>query len=674
MTREEAREKIKYSISCGDYLEKAKHGGYICPFCGSGTGRHGTGGLHFYEDTNTWHCFACGKSGDVIDLHMNSCGVDHNTALADLSARLGITIDHKGQEPAAGGSLSKPDNANLTKPNTEKSNQQEKNLQEPATTKAPARDCTEYYKECRKRLYAEPCVKYIQSRGLSMATAANYGLGFDPKADPAGAGYPTPRLIIPTCKTHYFARRIDGGNTCKKMNNAGGTPGIFNVAALDADEPSKIFVTESATDALSIIEVGGEAIATNSANNVGKLIELLESKVKAGRPLKSVFILCFDNDKAGQTATNTLREELTRLNLVYVVEDICGGCKDPNEALVKDRASFLSAVKRAKERATQKPDNAALYIDQFLTADLERFKDSIETGYPNLDEQAGGLYPGLYVVAAISSLGKTTFCLQAAEQIAEGGKDVIFFSLEQSRLELVTKGIARRTAQNNLQNAVTSLQIRKGYLPAQVLKAADEYREKVGNRLSIVEGNFACNIGYIRDYTRDYINNNQVRPVVFVDYLQILQPTEENRASVKETVDKAVTELKRMSRELNIPVIVVSSVNRANYLTPVDFESLKESGGIEYTADVIYGLQLQCLNDDLFQQEKKLTEKRKKIKEAKAMNPRKIELVCLKNRYGIANFSCYFKYTPAYDLFEECGDYELDFVPEYNTPKGSVVL
>ena len=673
MTREEAREKIKYSISCGDYLEKAKHGGHICPFCGSGTGSHGTGGLQFYEDTNTWHCFACGKSGDVIDLHMNSCGVDHNTALADLSARLGITIDHKGQAPAAGGNLSKPDNANLTKPNTEKKQQESENLQKP-TAKAPARDCTEYYKECRKRLYAEPCAKYVQSRGLSMTTAANYGLGFDPKADPAGKGYPTPRLIIPTSKTHYIARRIDGGDQYKKMNPAGSTPGIFNVAALDAAEQGKIFITEGAIDALSIIEAGGEAIATNSANNAGKLIELLESKVKAGRPLKSVFILCFDNDKAGQTATNTLREGLTRLNLVYVVEDICGGCKDPNEALVKDRDSFLSAVKRAKERATQKPDNAALYIDQFLTADLERFKDSIKTGYPNLDEQAGGLYPGLYVVAAISSLGKTTFCLQAAEQIAEGGKDVIFFSLEQSRLELVTKGIARRTAQNNLQNAVTSLQIRKGYLPAQVLKAADEYREKVGNRLSIVEGNFACNIGYIRDSPRDYINNNHVRPVVFIDYLQILQPTEENRAGIKETVDKAVTELKRMSRELNITVIVISSVNRANYLTPVDFESLKESGGIEYTADVIYGLQLQCLNDDLFQQEKKLTEKRKKVKEAKAANPRKIELVCLKNRYGIANFSCYFKYTPAYDLFEECGDYELDFVPEYNTPKGSVVL
>ena len=659
MQRDEARKEIRKQIRCTEYLQKAKHGGYICPSCGSGSGSHGTGGLHIYENTNTWNCFACGMFGDVIDLHKLFTGADYNTALAELAARLGITIDHYGPEPAA--------DENQSKPVIE--NRQRENLQKPATNKT-ARDYTEYYKECRKRLFADPCAKYVQSRGLSMATAANYGLGFDPQADPAGKGHPCPRLIIPTTSMHYIGRRIDGGDQYKKMNPAGSTPGIFNAAALDAADPEKIFITEGAIDALSIIEAGGEAIATNSTSNAGKLVDLLDERVKAARPPKAVFILCFDNDQAGETATNTLRDGLTRLNLPYIVEDVCGGCKDPNEALVKDKASFLSAVQRAKARATQKPDNAALYIDQFMTADLERFKDSIKTGYPNLDNQAGGLYPGLYVVAAISSLGKTTFCLQAAEQIAEGGKDVLFFSLEQSRLELVTKGIARRTFQKSPQSAVTSLQIRKGYLPPQVLTAADEYREKVGNRLSIVEGNFACNIAYIRDYTRDYINNNQVRPVVIVDYLQILQPTEESRGNQKEVVDKAVTELKRMSRELNIPVIVISSVNRANYLTPVDFESLKESGGIEYTADVIYGLQLQCLNDDLFQQEKKLTEKRKKIKEAKAANPRKIELVCLKNRYGIANFSCYFKYTPAYDLFEECGDYELDFVQAYEPPAG----
>ncbi|MBR7085836.1 MAG: hypothetical protein IKI37_11815, partial [Oscillospiraceae bacterium] len=164
---------------------------------------------------------------------------------------------------------------------------------------------------------------------------------------------------------------------------------------------------------------------------------------------------------------------------------------------------------------------------------------------------------------------------------------------------------------------------------------------------------FNCNISFIGDYVRQYVRRTECKPVVFVDYLQILQPSDENKGqSTKETVDNTVTELKRISRELNLTIFVISSVNRMNYLTPIDFESLKESGGIEYTCDVIYGLQLQCLNSDLFSNSMaKIKEKRKKIREEKARNPRKIELVCLKNRYGIANFSCYFDYYPANDLF-----------------------
>ena len=98
-------------------------------------------------------------------------------------------------------------------------------------------------------------------------------------------------------------------------------------------------------------------------------------------------------------------------------------------------------------------------------------------------------------------------------------------------------------------------------------------------------------------------------------------------------------------------------------MQPIDFESLKESGGIEYTADVVWGLQLQCLNEELFTQDKKIKEKRARIKQAKAENPRKIELVCLKNRYGIANYSCYFEYYPAADLFKEQSTAETDFDP-----------
>jgi replicative DNA helicase len=281
-------------------------------------------------------------------------------------------------------------------------------------------------------------------------------------------------------------------------------------------------------------------------------------------------------------------------------------------------------------------------------------------------------------VGAISSLGKTTFCTQLADQLAEAGEDVLFFSLEQSRLELVSKSLARRTAQKNIETAVDSLSIRRGYLPKQVLTEAAEYKQAIQDRLSIIEGNFQCNISFIGEYIRRYIRENGKKPVVFVDYLQILQPEKDERGrtqTTKETVDNTVTELKRISRENGLTVFVISSLNRSNYLSPVDFESFKESGGIEYTADVVWGLQLQSMNDKLFETDKK-TEKRKAIKAAKAANPRKIELVCLKNRYGISNYSAYFDYYPQYDLYQETAtpdyslvtdDQEADYKPKKAT-------
>ena len=140
--------------------------------------------------------------------------------------------------------------------------------------------------------------------------------------------------------------------------------------------------------------------------------------------------------------------------------------------------------------------------------------------------------------------------------------------------------------------------------------------------------------------------------MVFIDYLQILQGEPENgKQSTKEMVDSTVTELKRISRAHDLTVFIISSVNRSNYLTPIDFESLKESGGIEYTCDCIWGLQLQCLNDQIFDKQNNIKERRERIKQAKSETPRKIELVSLKNRYGVSAYSCFFEYYPANDLF-----------------------
>ena len=657
MNREQARNEINsrpYLVL--NQLTKSKGKQYICPICNSGTNRglNSDGALTFYDDTNRFLCFACneregfGKPGQDV---LGALRLLWNCTENEVFERAGIEINAE--------TLINPKNKPVDKRNDSKAINyplNENNAQRAAQSLTDdTLNLTSYYRECKERLKDPKAASYLQARGISLETAAAYWIGFDPHSDPAQSSHPTPRIILPSTERHYVGRSIDPNTPSNfvKMNNKGGKPGIFNAKALYDSENEAVFVVEGTFDALSIIEVGAAAIALNSTSNAGKLIEMLTNKRTA-----ATLILCFDNDKGGEKCSKVISEGLQRLNISFVKANISGSHKDPNEALTANRKEFERQV-TAAITTTTRPDNALAYIDMIMNGDIEAFKESRNrrTGFAILDETAKGLYAGLYVVGAISSLGKTTFCTQLADQLAAAGEEVLFFSLEQSRLEIVSKSIARRTAQADITTAVDSLSIRRGYLPRHVLTAAKEYKEAVSNRLSIIEGNFNCNISFIGDYVRRYIQKTGKKPVVFVDYLQILQPEKDEKGrtpSTKETVDTIVTELKRLSRENGLTIFVISSLNRTNYLAPIDFESFKESGGIEYTADVVWGLQLQCMNGGVFENsEKKTIEKRKIVKEAKAANPRKIELVCLKNRYGISSYSCYFDYYPKFDLFVE---------------------
>lgn len=324
-------------------------------------------------------------------------------------------------------------------------------------------------------------------------------------------------------------------------------------------------------------------------------------------------------------------------------------------ALEKFTAAEVAQVSDLPTYYDHKPHSMSQYIDNLLTADIDRMKaaGSRKTGFPVLDKLSNGLYAGLYVIAATSSLGKTTLALQVADNLAAAGHEVLFFSLEQSRLELITKSFSRLLKQEN-NESVSSLTLRTGADSNSLQAAAKLYKSKIGDRMNIIEGNFGCNIDYISAYVREYISKNGTSPIIFVDYLQILQPSAEVKASTtRESIDQTVTALKRLSRDYGLTVFIISSVNRSNYMQPIDFESLKESGGIEYTADVIWGLQLQCLNEELFNEPNKIKNKRERIREAKSANPRQIELVCLKNRFGVANFTCKFEYMPDCDLFTQ---------------------
>lgn len=467
----------------------------------------------------------------------------------------------------------------------------------------------------------------------------------------------------------YIAQELGFGylDAPELLEQAGNLPSdaktqeLYNAEALHIASLETVFIAAQERDAREIETVisletipGAAAIALNRTSNAANLLAALE----IGHTRAVILTLDATRDARARAK---IREALQRLNVPVVCAKFEPGCASPHEAHEKDPAKFTAAIKEAYFKSAR-PDNTIDYIDSFIIDDIAKFKSTrIKTGFDNLDELAGGLYPGLYVLAAISSLGKTSFALQLADQIAERGSEVVFFSLEQSRLELVTKSLARITSELHPEKPLTSLAIRRGAIVnPEAQEARDEYAKRICNRVTIVEGNFNCTSSYIGRYLKQYIERTGARPVVFVDYLQILQPEPDAKkyGSTKETVDNTVTELKRLSRDLDLTIFLISSVNRTNYLTPIDFESLKETGGIEYTADVVFGLQLQCLNDKLFEKEKNTVERREKIKEEKARNPRRIELVCLKNRYGISRYSCYYNYYPANDLFSERDELE----------------
>lgn len=249
------------------------------------------------------------------------------------------------------------------------------------------------------------------------------------------------------------------------------------------------------------------------------------------------------------------------------------------------------------------------YLPKFVQGLLDsREGKAIPTGLKTLDKVlCDGLCPGLYFIGAISALGKTTLALQISDNIAKSGHGVMIFSLEMSRREMMAKTLSRESLVRSLKqtrtttNALTTLEVLRAEFrgkPEQesmINQVLGEY-DTWGRNLTIIEGIGNIGTSTVKACVNAYMSAHDGHPpVIVIDYLQIMAPSDV-RASDKQNVDKNVLELKRLSREYEIPVICISSFNRENYSEAVSMAAFKESGAIEYGSDVLIGLQLAGLD------------------------------------------------------------------------------
>ena len=260
-------------------------------------------------------------------------------------------------------------------------------------------------------------------------------------------------------------------------------------------------------------------------------------------------------------------------------------------------------------------------------------------------------------MGAVSSLGKTTLALQMADNLARSGRDVLIFSLEMSRFELMSKTISRLTFEqdNTGLTAKTNISILSGAVDynqaeAETFAAALDNYKSFAENLYIVEGDGRTTVNDIRDRIKSHIEAFGEPPIVFVDYLQILAPTGE-RLTDKQNNDKNISELKRISRDYNAIIFVISSFNRDAYKVStgnggrVQMSDFKESGGIEYTADVAIGLQYTRATREAMKYDDEITERQK--------SPREIDAVIMKNRNGKAWTTASFEYYTMFNTYEE---------------------
>ena len=217
--------------------------------------------------------------------------------------------------------------------------------------------------------------------------------------------------------------------------------------------------------------------------------------------------------------------------------------------------------------------------------DLHSRKDrlrGLETGFYDLDDLTTGLHGSeLVIVAARPSIGKTTFALNIARHVAiEHEAGVLIFNLEMSKEQL---------AQNMLcsEARVDAQQIRKGLLDDQQFSMLTTAAGRLSEAPIFIDDSPTLGVLEVKAKGRRMKAQHDIQLIV-VDYLQLMDtPTLDNRAQEVAELSRG---LKALARELDVPIIAVSQLNRG----PEQREDhrprnsdLRESGSLEQDADVV---------------------------------------------------------------------------------------
>jgi replicative DNA helicase len=293
-----------------------------------------------------------------------------------------------------------------------------------------------------------------------------------------------------------------------------------------------------------------------------------------------------------------VRERAVQRRLAQVATEIAEAALSPagkevgqmlDEAESKIFQIAESGARRDQGLLEIKPVLAKVFerIDHLYHRDNQSDVTGVPTGYGRLDEMTSGLQGGdLIVVAGRPSMGKTALALNIAEHVAVGnGLPVAIFSMEMSSTQLAMRmlGSIARVDQHKM---------RTGRLNDKEWGELSEAMGKLHETPIYIDEGGALTALEVRARARRLKRQYSKLGLIVIDYLQLMSSTAqgENRATEISEISRS---LKAMAKELDVPVVALSQLNRALEQRPnkrPQMADLRESGAIEQDADVILAI------------------------------------------------------------------------------------
>jgi replicative DNA helicase len=286
-----------------------------------------------------------------------------------------------------------------------------------------------------------------------------------------------------------------------------------------------------------------------------------------------------------------VRETATQRRLLQVaqrIEQMVGGREGETSDMVQSAEDLIFELSQKRVRGDF-TSSKELVLQSFerLTAASDAGSEitGLATGFTDLDRLTGGLRAAnLIVVAARPSMGKTALALCMAEHVALHGKGTVaVFSLEMSGEELVQRMLGSAAM-------VDMTRMRSGRLAPEDWPRVTRAADQIAQARLFIDDSEGITIGEMRTKARR-LKSREGLDLMIVDYIQLMESRtgrrDENRVQELSTISRG---LKMLARDLDVPLICISQLNRSPDARPDKrpmLSDLRESGAIEQDADLV---------------------------------------------------------------------------------------